>query len=104
MIYMKGDRIAIVSENRPEWCASYIASVGCGVIAVPIDIQLGSDEIRNLLMDSETKIAFCSNKTESNLLRAIEGTGIKEVNFDAMALLSGLPARCALKRHGTSTP
>ncbi len=84
---LKGDRIAIVSENRPEWCASYIASVGRGCIVVPIDIQLGSDEIRNLLMDSGTKIAFCSNKTESNLISAIEGTGIREINFDAKAIL-----------------
>ena len=82
----KGDRIAIVSENRPEWCASYIAAVGCGGVAVPIDIQLGSDEIRNLLIDSGTKTAFCSNKTESNLLKAIEGTGIRKVNFDAKAI------------------
>src|SRR5208337_1699359 len=83
----KGDKIAIVSENRPEWCASYIAAVGRGCIAVPIDIQLGSDEIRNILIDSGTKTAFCSNKTESNLLRAIEGTGIREVNFDAKAIV-----------------
>ena len=84
---LKGDRIAIVSENRPEWCASYIAAVGYGCIAVPVDIQLGSDEIRNLLIDSGTKTAFCSNKTEINLLRAIEGTGIREINFDAKAIL-----------------
>ena len=83
----KGDRVAIVSENRPEWCATYIAAVGCGCIAVPIDIQLGCDEIRNLLIDSGTKTAFCSNKTESDLLRAIEGTGIREVNFDGKAIL-----------------
>ena len=88
----EGDRIAIVMENRPEWCASYIAAVGCRGIAVPIDIQLGSDEIRNLLIDSETKIAFCSDKTESNLLSAIEGTDITEINFDATAVLSGFPA------------
>src|SRR5271157_2385760 len=79
----KGDRIAIISENRPEWCASYLAAVGCGSIAVPMDIQLGRDEISNLLIDSEAKIAFCSNKTESNVLGAIDGTEIKKVNFDS---------------------
>ncbi len=88
----KGDRIAIVSENRPEWCASYIAAVCCGCIAVPIDIQLGSDEIRNLIMDSGTKTVFCSNKTESNILSAIEGTAIKEINFDTKAAPSDFPA------------
>ena len=47
----KGDRIAIVSENRTEWCATYMAILMCGGIAVPIDMQLGSDEVRNLLTD-----------------------------------------------------
>ncbi|MBF0505755.1 MAG: AMP-binding protein [Nitrospirae bacterium] len=88
---VKGDTIAVVSENRPEWCASYLAIVGYGCIAVPIDIQLGSDEIRNLLMDSGAKIAFCCDKTESNVVRAIEGLDIKKINFDDKAALSGFP-------------
>jgi long-chain acyl-CoA synthetase len=78
----KGDRIAIVSENRPEWCAAYMAILMCGGIAVPIDMQLGSDEIRNLLIDSETKITFYSSKTEANVLKAVEGTDIKKINLD----------------------
>ena len=36
----KGDKIAIVSENRPEWCEAYLAIVLSGGIAVPIDAQL----------------------------------------------------------------
>ncbi len=79
----KGDRTAIIAENRPEWCASYLAAVGCGSIAVPMDVQLGRDEISNLLIDSEAKIVFCSDITESNVLGAIEGTEIKKVNFDS---------------------
>jgi long-chain acyl-CoA synthetase len=79
----KGDRVAIVSENRPEWCAAYMAIMMCGGIAVPIDIQLGSNEIKNLLMDSETKIVFYCPKTEPNVLKAVEGTDIKSINFDA---------------------
>ncbi len=78
----KGGRAAIVSENSPEWCAAYMAILMCGGIAVPIDMQLGSDEIRNLLIDSETKIAFYSSKTETNVLKAVEGTDIKEINLD----------------------
>ncbi|MBF0558018.1 MAG: AMP-binding protein [Nitrospirae bacterium] len=93
----KGDRIAVIAENRPEWCASYIAAVGLGCIAVPVDIQLGGDEIRNLLMDSEAKVAFCSNKTESALLTAIQGTAVKEVNFDTEAML-------LLRRRSPSAP
>lgn len=79
----KEDRIAIVSENRHEWCASYMAILMCGGIAVPIDMQLGSNEIKNLLMDSEAKIVFYSSKTGQNVLKAIEGTDIKGINLDS---------------------
>ncbi|MCI0468479.1 MAG: AMP-binding protein, partial [Nitrospirae bacterium] len=78
----KGDRVAIVSENRIEWCAAYMAIVMCGGIALPIDMNLGSDEIRNLVIDSEAKIIFYSAKTETNVLKAIAGIGIKGIAFD----------------------
>ncbi|MCL4458011.1 MAG: AMP-binding protein [Nitrospirae bacterium] len=78
----RNDRAAIVCENRPEWCAAYMAIVMAGGIAVPIDMQLGSDEIKNLLIDSEAKIIFYSSKTEANVLKAIEGIDIKGINFD----------------------
>ena len=67
----KGDRIAIVSENRPEWGTAYLAISLSGAIAVPIDAQLGPDEIRNLLADSEAKVLFHSAKTEGNVRQAV---------------------------------
>ncbi|MEW6214817.1 MAG: AMP-binding protein, partial [Nitrospirota bacterium] len=68
----KGDKVAIISENRPEWCASYLAISLSGGAAVPIDAQLGPDEIRNLLADSESKVVFHSSKTEENVRRAVK--------------------------------
>lgn len=59
----KGDRVALVSENRPEWCAAYLAIVLRGGIAVPLDIQLGPGEIANLLADAEPVAVVCSTKT-----------------------------------------
>jgi len=67
----KGDRIAIISENRPEWCTSYLAISLSGGIAVPIDAQLGSDDIKNLLADSGSKLVFHSSKTEENVRKAV---------------------------------
>ncbi len=79
---VKGDRAAIISENRPEWCASYLAVVMCGGIAVPIDMQLGVEEIKNLLQDSGARLVFCSSRTEPNVSGAIAGSAIKTMNFD----------------------
>jgi len=66
----KGDRIALIAENRPEWCESYLAIALCGGIAVPMDAQLGPREIGNLVMDSGVKAIFCSRKTEANIQEA----------------------------------
>jgi long-chain acyl-CoA synthetase len=85
----KGDKIAIISENRPEWSASYLAISLSGGIAVPIDAQLGPDEIRNLLSDSESKVVFHSSKTEENIRKAVEeivtshGLRVTRINFDS---------------------
>ena len=35
-----GDRVAILSENRPEWAIAYLAVTGLGSIAVPLDAML----------------------------------------------------------------
>ncbi|TAL22956.1 MAG: hypothetical protein EPN94_10225 [Nitrospirae bacterium] len=91
----KGDRIAIISENRPEWCISYMGIMLSGAVAVPIDSQLYPDSIRNFLADSDTKIIFCSSKTEENIEEALKSKsphppftkggqgGIMQISFDS---------------------
>lgn len=78
----KGDRIAIISENRPEWCISYLAISISGGTAVPIDAQLGANAIRNLLADSESKVVFHSSKTEEDVRKAVKDP-VTLINFDS---------------------
>ncbi len=85
----KDDRVAIISENRPEWCAGYLAIVMCGGIAVPIDMQLGAGEIKNLLLDSGSKLVFCSSRTEQNVAEAIGGDKIRTMSFDGDEIQPG---------------
>jgi long-chain acyl-CoA synthetase len=70
----KGDRVAILSENRPEWCAAYLAVLTAGGVAVPLDAQLGPAEVRTLAADSEAKMIFLSGKTLDTAAAATEGT------------------------------
>ncbi len=79
----KGDRIAIVAENRPEWCIAYMGIMLAGASAVPIDAQLNPEAVRNFLTDSETKIVFCSLKTAAAATKAISGLEIKKIDFDS---------------------
>jgi long-chain acyl-CoA synthetase len=63
----KNDRIAVISENRPEWSVAYLAILSSGCIAVPLDAQLGPEEVKTLLLDAGTGIALQSNKTAGQL-------------------------------------
>lgn len=58
----KGDRVAILSESRPEWAVSYFGVVSCGGIVVPVDIKLSDKEIEFILRDSGAKCLFVSGK------------------------------------------
>jgi long-chain acyl-CoA synthetase len=45
----RGDRVAILSENRPEWCVSYLGIAAAGFVVVPLDISLDdAGVVRNL--------------------------------------------------------
>lgn len=55
---LKGDRVAILGENSPNWGISYFAIVRLGAIAVPILPDFPEADIRHILSDSEARILF----------------------------------------------
>ncbi|MDP3091523.1 MAG: AMP-binding protein [Nitrospira sp.] len=59
----RGDRVAIVAENRPEWVIAYLGIVAAGGTAVPLDIQLNSGDLAGLLARSGARLAFVSATT-----------------------------------------
>ncbi len=58
----KGDRIAIISENRPEWSLADLAILSLGAVNVPIFTTQAADQIRYILENSSAKMIFISNK------------------------------------------
>lgn len=57
-----GDRIAIISENRPEWSLTDIAILSLRAVNVPIYTTQAVDQIRYILEDSGAKMLFISGK------------------------------------------
>ena len=55
-----GDRVAILSENRPEWAIAYLAIASLGAINVPLDAKLAREEVEKLLEDSGAKMILIS--------------------------------------------
>jgi len=68
----KGDRVAILSENRPEWAIADFAILAVGAVVVPIYATLTAEQISCLLNDSGTRVIFLSTRTQLQKIRAIE--------------------------------
>jgi long-chain acyl-CoA synthetase len=60
----KGDRVAILSENRWEWAITDFACLAMGVVDVPIYPNLLAGQIVPLLADSGSRILFVSTRAQ----------------------------------------
>jgi long-chain acyl-CoA synthetase len=58
--YGRGDIIAILAGNSPEWCIAYMAITAIGSIALPLDTNLMSDQYRTMLRIVEARAVFVS--------------------------------------------
>ncbi|MEE0866346.1 MAG: AMP-binding protein [Clostridia bacterium] len=77
---LKGKRIAVISENRYEWCVTYLATVaGVGII-VPLDKALPDNEIERLMIRSEIEAIVYSNKYD-NVMEEIKEKNNTNVSF-----------------------
>lgn len=56
----RGSRVAILSENRPEWVIACLGIYFSGMVAVPLDIQISSGEWLRLIEDSDSHTVFVS--------------------------------------------
>ena len=67
----RGDRVAILSENRPEWA---IADYGCltsGMVSVPIYPTLPAEQIPHILRDSGAVAVFVSTREQAAKLASV---------------------------------
>ncbi len=67
----RDDKIAIISENRPEWVYSDFAILGLGAIDVPLYPSLTSDSVEFILNNSESKGIIVSTKFQLNKILKI---------------------------------
>ncbi len=62
-----GGRIAIMSENRPEWGIAYFAILAAGGTAVPLDKELTAAEVINLVRVAGSPVAVLSTRVAERL-------------------------------------
>lgn len=81
-----GERIAIISENRPEWSFVDLAILSIRAVNVPIYTTQAVDQIRFILENSGARMLFISGKKlwrhAEEALRSVESVE-KMIFFDA---------------------
>lgn len=101
----KGDRVAILSENRPEWAISDYACLTIGAVDVPIYATLPAEHMTYLLRDSGTAVIFVSTAQQAAKVAAIRAHVPKlahVVCFDEAAAGQATMSFAALERAGAA--
>ncbi len=104
----KGDRIAILSENRPEWSTADFAILLLGAVTVPVYSTLTPEQTAYTLRDSGATLVFVSTEPQLRKLQAILAqTQVQRiVVMDQIQIPSDLAAPYAhmgeLMTHGPS--
>ena len=89
----RGDRVAILSENRPEWAITDYACLSIGVTDVPVYPTLPANQVKYILNDSGAVAIAVSTAAQLAKVQEIRGQlpGLKHViAFDADATGPGV--------------
>lgn len=84
----KGDRVALLSENRPEWSIVDLAMLSVGAINVPLYTTQTPEQARFILQDAGTRLLVISNpRAWGHLRRAVQDLG----SLESIVLFDGEP-------------
>ncbi len=74
----KGDRVAILADNSPQWGMAYFGIVRLGAIAVPILPDFPEADVKHILNEAGAKIIFTTQRQLENLYE-LPGNRLKTV-------------------------
>ncbi len=75
----RGDRVMLVSENRPEWCISDLAIMAAGCITVPTYTTNTERDHQHILDNSEARAIIISNE---KLAKAVLPAAVRSGNAE----------------------
>ena len=68
---VRGDRVAIIGENRPEWLWADLGAQGMGMITVGVYPTSPAAEVEYLLAHSESAVAICEDEEQLDKVLAV---------------------------------
>jgi acyl-CoA synthetase (AMP-forming)/AMP-acid ligase II len=79
--FAAGDRIAIMSENRPEYIELLFGIWAAGMVATPVNAKLHAREAVQILEDSGAVALFVSSKLVDEVTQAIATSGARDCRW-----------------------
>ena len=96
----KGDRVVLLSENRPEWAITDFACLLLGAVDVPIYATQTAEQCLFVLQNSEARIAFVSTREQYEKLAGISEKAALEkivIMDDAPEIAEAVPMQSFLR-------
>lgn len=91
-----GDRVMLVSENRPEWCISDLAIMAAGCVTVPTYTTNTERDHLHIIENSESRAIIVSDaKLAKTLLPAALRSGVPDMVIGIEPMRVGQPGRMA---------
>ena len=89
----KGDRVAILSENRPEWTITDFAALSMGAVTVPIYATQTAEQTSFILNDSCARVVAVSTRAQLEKVQAVrQQTPVERVLvMDAVETADAVP-------------
>ena len=69
----KGEKVILLSENRPEWVMCDMANLCLGAITVPVYTTLVPEQIKYIINDSDARTVIVSNEEQWQKVAAVRG-------------------------------
>jgi len=100
----KGDRLAILSENRHEWAVADFATLLLGAVVVPIYSTLTAQQTAYILCDSGAKVVVVSSaKQLEKVLSIKDQTAVeKVVGMDPMETSNAVSMQRLMREGSTN--
>jgi long-chain acyl-CoA synthetase len=92
----KGDRVAILSENRPEWTIADFASLLIGAVTVPVYATLTPEQTAYILRDSGARAIFASSAKQLLKVSSIRD----QTSLERIAIMDPGPPSKAVSMQG----
>ncbi len=79
----KGDRVAVMGKNSPEWATAYLATLFASGVVVPVDNGLHEPEVVNIVKTAEPDFVFCDDDKAAFYTKNFPDLKVLSINPEA---------------------